>query len=85
MESEKGRGRRHKLKVNGGTFTLIDESYNANPISMQAALKTLGARDVAGRRLVVLTDMLELGPDTDRFHAELAAPIEAARVLQPRR
>lgn len=80
FEPIEGRGAETRVRLDGGAFDLVDESYNANPLSMQAALKTLGARAVAGRRLVVLTDMLELGPDTERFHAELAAPIEAARV-----
>jgi len=80
FEPIEGRGAETLIRLHGGAFTLVDESYNANPISMQAALKTLGARDVAGRRLVVLTDMLELGPDNDRFHAQLAAPDQAARV-----
>ena len=75
-----GRGAEKTVRIDGGTFTLVDESYNANPVSMEAALTTLGARKVAGRRLVVLTDMLELGEDSDRFHAELAAPIERAKV-----
>ena len=47
---------------------------------MQAALKTLGARKVTGRRVIALTDMLELGEDSERFHAELAEPIAAANV-----
>lgn len=74
-----GRGRERAIRIPGGAFTLIDESYNANPISMAAAIATLGARP-AGRRIVALTDMLELGPDAPRFHAELAAPLEAAKV-----
>jgi UDP-N-acetylmuramoyl-tripeptide--D-alanyl-D-alanine ligase len=68
------------VRIAGGAFTLIDESYNANPISMAAALKSLGVRRVAGRRIVALTDMLELGPDGPSFHAALAEPIEAAGV-----
>jgi UDP-N-acetylmuramoyl-tripeptide--D-alanyl-D-alanine ligase len=75
-----GRGAEKTVRIAGGAFTLVDESYNANPVSMQAALKTLGARKVAGRRVVALTDMLELGEDSARFHAELAAPIAAANV-----
>ena len=75
-----GRGAEKTIRVPGGAFTLVDESYNANPVSMQAALKTLGARKVAGRRVVALTDMLELGEDSARFHAELAEPIAAANV-----
>jgi UDP-N-acetylmuramoyl-tripeptide--D-alanyl-D-alanine ligase len=75
-----GRGAEKTIRIPGGAFTLVDESYNANPISMRAALKTLGARKVSGRRVVALTDMLELGEDSDRFHAELAAPIAEADV-----
>lgn len=75
-----GRGAEKTIHIPGGAFTLVDESYNANPVSMQAALKTLGARKVTGRRVVALTDMLELGEDSARFHAELAEPIAAANV-----
>jgi len=75
-----GRGAEKTIRIDGGAFTLVDESYNANPVSMQAALKTLGARKVAGRRVVALTDMLELGEGSDRFHAALAGPIDHANV-----
>ena len=75
-----GRGAEKMIRIPGGAFTLVDESYNANPVSMQAALKTLGARKVAGRRVIALTDMLELGEDSAQFHAELAEPIAAASV-----
>ncbi|HEY1226649.1 MAG TPA: Mur ligase family protein, partial [Ramlibacter sp.] len=75
-----GRGAESTVKVAGGGFTLIDESYNANPISMASAIKTLGARAVAGRRIVALTDMLELGPDAVAFHAGLAEPLERASI-----
>ncbi|MFN3856315.1 MAG: UDP-N-acetylmuramoyl-tripeptide--D-alanyl-D-alanine ligase [Caulobacter sp.] len=75
-----GRGAETLIPVGEGAFTLIDESYNANPISMAAAFRTLGARKLSGRRLVVLTDMLELGSEGPAMHAALAAPIEAADV-----
>lgn len=75
-----GRGAERTIHVGGGEVALIDESYNANPISMAAALASLGARPVSGRRIVALTDMLELGPDAPRFHADLAAPIAQAKV-----
>ena len=75
-----GRGAEMDVRIPGGAFTLVDESYNANPISMAAAFKSLGVRRVAGRRIVALTDMLELGPDGPSFHAALAEPIEAASV-----
>ena len=75
-----GRGAEKTVRIDDGAFTLVDESYNANPVSMEAALKTLGARAVAGRRVVVLTDMLELGEESSAFHAELAGPIDRANV-----
>ncbi|MDG2529279.1 UDP-N-acetylmuramoyl-tripeptide--D-alanyl-D-alanine ligase [Caulobacter endophyticus] len=75
-----GRGAEQTVAIDGGSFTLVDESYNANPVSMQAALATLGARKVAGRRMVALTDMLELGEGSPRFHADLAGPIAQAGI-----
>jgi UDP-N-acetylmuramoyl-tripeptide--D-alanyl-D-alanine ligase len=75
-----GRGERVVLRHDGGDFLLIDESYNANPASMRAALALLGqARPgPGGRRIAVLGDMLELGAEAERLHADLVAPIEAA-------
>ena len=75
-----GRGAERAIQLPGGLFTLIDESYNANPISMGAAFATLGARKASGRRIVALTDMLELGAEGPAFHAGLASPLEAAGV-----
>lgn len=75
-----GRGAETRVRVAGGDVTLIDESYNANPISMASAIATLGARRGAGRRIVALTDMLELGPEAQAFHAGLAASLEAASI-----
>jgi UDP-N-acetylmuramoyl-tripeptide--D-alanyl-D-alanine ligase len=58
----------------GGTALLIDESYNANPASMRAALALLGQANVGplGRRIAILGDMLELGPRGAELHRELA-------------
>ena len=75
-----GRGASSRLPIENGDFTLIDESYNANPVSMAAAIASLGARQDATRRIVVLTDMLELGSESERHHAQLAEPIAAAGV-----
>ena len=75
-----GRGAERRVAVAGGAFTLIDESYNANPVSMSAALRSLGARPTKGRRIVALTDMLELGPKSADFHADIALAVEEARV-----
>ena len=69
----KGRGARFQ----SAGVEVIDESYNANPASMAAALSLLtGAK---GRRIAVLGDMLEMGEDSDAHHKALAAPIEAAK------
>lgn len=73
-----GRGARERLKVQGGTFDLIDESYNANPLSMATAIATLGrtAPGPGGRRIAVLGDMLELGPTGNELHAGIAKPLQ---------
>jgi UDP-N-acetylmuramoyl-tripeptide--D-alanyl-D-alanine ligase len=76
-----GRGLESDVALpDGGEFTLIDESYNANPMSMRAAFATLTAHGSEGRRIAVLTDMLELGSDAAKRHAELARPLEDAHV-----
>ena len=78
----KGRGAQLALQVPGGTATLIDESYNANPASMRAALALLGMGmpGAGGRRIAVMGDMLELGSDGPRLHTELAPAIDDAKV-----
>jgi len=73
------RGERHTIPLDGGTFDLIDDSYNANPSSMRAALAVLGAAD-SRRRLAALGDMKELGAHSMRCHADLAEPIASAGV-----
>jgi UDP-N-acetylmuramoyl-tripeptide--D-alanyl-D-alanine ligase len=75
-----GRGAARSIAIPGGAFVLIDDSYNANPISMTAALRSLGARPAEGRRIVALTDMLELGDDAAKRHADIARDVEAAGV-----
>ncbi len=83
MSAPKGRGERVRLAVpGGGKATLIDESYNANPASMRAAIAILGQAEPAkqGRRIAVLGDMRELGPAASELHAGLAADLVAARV-----
>lgn len=75
----KGRGAQFQIAVAGGWVTVIDESYNANPASMAAALALLGSAKTSGRRIAVLGDMLEMGPEGPVHHAALVRDIEAAR------
>jgi UDP-N-acetylmuramoyl-tripeptide--D-alanyl-D-alanine ligase len=70
------RGQRRELP---GDIVVIDDCYNANPMSMRAALDDLAA-SASGRRVAVLGDMLELGPDEVRFHEEIGAHAGAAGV-----
>lgn len=77
-----GRGARTALEIDGGTAYLIDESYNANPTAVRAALATLAGIETGprGRRIAVLGDMLELGAAAPDLHRGLAEAIEAAQI-----
>ncbi|HEU5286478.1 MAG TPA: UDP-N-acetylmuramoyl-tripeptide--D-alanyl-D-alanine ligase, partial [Sphingomicrobium sp.] len=80
MGALKGRGERHRVPVAGGELLLIDESYNANPASMAATLKSLGAESGIERRIAVLGPMRELGAHSEALHAGLAPAVIDARV-----
>ncbi|MFC5069240.1 UDP-N-acetylmuramoylalanyl-D-glutamyl-2,6-diaminopimelate--D-alanyl-D-alanine ligase [Flaviflagellibacter deserti] len=75
-----GRGLRHELVTPTGPAVLLDESYNANPASMRAAISLLGLSPAAGRRIAVLGDMLELGDQADELHRQLAPALAEARI-----
>lgn len=71
-----GRGNFQQIKLNQMQVSLLDETYNANPISMQAMLAL--CKDIPvkqGRRVIVLGDMLELGVDSEKYHQELLTPL----------
>jgi len=82
MKAVKGRGQRHRLAIGGSSFALIDESYNANPASMRAAIAILAAAQPQGqgRRIAVLGDMLEMGEFSTKVHEELVGPLLASGI-----
>jgi UDP-N-acetylmuramoyl-tripeptide--D-alanyl-D-alanine ligase len=73
LKAAVGRGARIPLGLPNGEALLIDESYNANPASMRAAIALLGQAEIGpqGRRIAIIGDMLELGDLGPRLHAEL--------------
>ncbi|MFZ4807842.1 MAG: UDP-N-acetylmuramoylalanyl-D-glutamyl-2,6-diaminopimelate--D-alanyl-D-alanine ligase [Hyphomicrobiaceae bacterium] len=82
LTAPQGRGARSEIRVAGGTVLLIDESYNANPASMRAALAGLAMvpRENFPRRVAVLGDMLELGPEGPALHEALIDAVDAAGI-----
>lgn len=84
MEEVAGRGKKEYLNIGDkdNLVTLLDESYNASPVSMRAAFKVLAMIDPGrgGRRIAILGDMLELGKTAAQAHKELAMPLQAAGV-----
>ena len=81
-EAAKGRGVHYHLRIDSGELLLIDESYNANPVSMAAALALLGRAKTGkgGRRVAVLGDMLELGKHGPALHGELFKALDGNKV-----
>lgn len=83
LQAGAGRGKQSVIAlVGGGSATLIDESYNANPDAVRAALAVLdmAAGATGGRRIAVLGDMRELGPKAPEMHAGLADAVAAHKV-----
>jgi UDP-N-acetylmuramoyl-tripeptide--D-alanyl-D-alanine ligase len=82
VSAAKGRGQRVRLQAVDGPFTLIDESYNANPASMRAAIALLDAArpGEGGRKIAILGDMLEMGDHSAEVHADLSAPLKESGV-----
>ena len=77
-----GRGVRHEIAVAGGRALLIDESYNASPVAVRAALDVLAEVPTGkgGRRIAVLGDMLELGDTAVAQHIALAGDVERKKI-----
>ena len=79
LQAAPGRGAPITIELSGGTALVLDESYNANPASVAAALAVLGRSGIGpqGRRIAVLGDMLELGPTGSDLHGALADAVVA--------
>lgn len=76
-----GRGKRTQVNLpNGGQGLVIDESYNANPISMKATLEQFTLEQAGGKKIAILGAMGELGDKTEHFHEQLADDIIAAKM-----
>mgnify|MGYP001380796913 CR=1 FL=1 len=82
IKPPKSRGERHIIPVGDGTIELIDDSYNASPVSIAAALEVLAQTELgpSGRRIAALGDMRELGDKSADLHRGLAAHVIAAGV-----
>ena len=76
------RGQRTRVSIPGGSFTLIEDTFNANPESMRAGLDLLGRLnpEPGGRRLAVLAEIEQLGAESARLHGELATAVKAAKI-----
>ncbi|QCE33973.1 UDP-N-acetylmuramoyl-tripeptide--D-alanyl-D-alanine ligase [Acetobacteraceae bacterium] len=72
-----GRGEKHQLQNN---ITLIDETHNASPASVQAAIKTLSLQK-ANRKIAILGDMLELGEFSKSEHLSLAPLLKKEKII----
>lgn len=82
LVAPRGRGAKLEIELANGRLTVIDESYNASPTSMRAAIAVLAGTPVqeGGRRIAVLGDMLELGETAPQLHAALARDLESSGI-----
>jgi UDP-N-acetylmuramyl pentapeptide synthase len=80
FEAPDSRGVPHTVAIRGGSFRLIDEAYDADPASMRAALELLAhAPCEPAKRVAILGDMLQPGPDAERHHLALEPQLLASQ------
>ena len=82
LESIEGRGKHKKYKYNDKIFTVIDESYNANPFSVNAALDTLENIKTYNRKIFIFGQMNELGNYTEKYHKDIVERISKMDIYQ---
>ncbi len=75
-----GRGKVHQIQLAGKNFSIIDDSYNAHPVSVNSALENLGHMQVDARKIAVLANMNELGEDSILLHQSIKQAIEANKI-----
>ena len=76
LESSEGRGKKYIISRYKKKFKFIDESYNANPLSVKSAIRKLHSiKKNKFKKYLILGDMLELGPKSKRYHQELSKVI----------
>jgi UDP-N-acetylmuramyl pentapeptide synthase len=80
FEPVKGRSQLKSALLHGQRITLVDDSYNANPDSARAAVRVLEGLHGAGRRVMVLGDMLELGQDAPELHHQIGCAAARANI-----
>ncbi len=82
LTPSEGRGAlKHVYLTKTCPVTIVDSSYNANPLSMKAAIEALSfASSENGRKVVILGDMLELGTFEEKAHKDLLAPLQVAGI-----
>ena len=76
FKSLEGRGEEFEVSIENKTFTVTDEAYNANPLSMTAAITAFGKKNSSKNKIIILGDMAECGPESERYHKELYTPIK---------
>ena len=80
-EPTKGRGRRHHVKRYNKKFQLIDESYNANPLSVRNAINNFNLiKKEKFKKYLILGDMLELGSKSEMYHKNLSKVINSSDI-----